>query len=111
MYHVARNALLNHFKNEKRGLWLGQSNSLVIHQVIVLSFVYLSVAKTNHKSKYMTYRHLLLLMTITLVAGHSYAQVNQYKPKIETCDCRFKMDRNFIKSAPARLQPYFRRSE
>jgi hypothetical protein len=45
----------------------------------------------------MNRRYLLLLVSFTFFAGFSQAQSNKYKPKIETCDYRFKVDNNFIK--------------
>lgn len=52
--------------------------------------------------KYITIQLLLCCLISTAIA-----QQKKYSPKIEPCDCRFLMDSNFVKMAPANLKGMF----
>lgn len=46
-------------------------------------------------------------ISIILSVHVSNAQEKTYTPKVENCDCQFKMDSTFIKIAPVHLKPLF----
>jgi hypothetical protein len=52
-------------------------------------------------------KNLISVILFCLLSSLTIAQQKKYAPKIEACDCRFKMDSDFIKTAPANLQAAF----
>jgi len=62
-----------------------------------------AIVSMNMK-KYVT----CVFIVIVAFAKISFAQSKQtYTPKIEACDCRFRVDSNFLKIAPKKLQTIF----
>jgi pimeloyl-ACP methyl ester carboxylesterase len=51
--------------------------------------------------------YFIIFAILSGIAKPAFAQKKNYKPKIEICDCRFKVDSGFIKTAPANLKSAF----
>lgn len=53
-------------------------------------------------------KYILLSLLICCLIGTAVAQQKKYSPAIEPCDCRFLMDSNMVKTAPANLKAVFK---
>jgi hypothetical protein len=50
---------------------------------------------------------ILLPLLLCCLFRIAIGQQKKYVPRVEPCNCRFQMDSNFVKTAPANLRSYF----